>query len=185
MKRTALLVMGVMLFMVVGVAKATLTDIYDDMIISEGTYGAVNVHDDAVVSVVGTDVSFTELWTLDTSVVNFENGSVGSLFATVNSRVNLYQGDIDTIKAYGVDSVHIYGSQFSFVEEEEIPSRGILTFFWENDVQESIYLRDCPPYYIGGSPTYTDAVVLHEIPEPATISILLLGIVGIKKHFSK
>jgi len=153
----------------------TITNIYEDTIINKGVYGVVDVHNDAILDITGKNIYLTGLRALDNSTINFSGGNTLFLTAFVNSRVNIYSGNIDTIDTVGTNAVHIFGKDFIYNQRHE--SYGVLTFLWEDDTLESLYLRGCKPYYYGTYPLYTDSVVLHEVPELATIVLFFIGFI--------
>jgi len=131
-------------------------------------YDQVNIWDDANVTMTGGEV--LGLYSYDSSTFNLRDGFVnGGLNAKNSSIMNLFGCEQPfTLTANDSSVVNIYG--YGFVVDY-IGIKG----FWANGDQLSIILR---PY----DETYSH-VVLHEIPEPCTITIFLSGfLLAVLKH---
>lgn len=158
------------LFVCAVCVNATTMDFYTDGEIVDGNvFGTVNIWDGVTVDMYGGVV--TALNAKSVSTFNMYNGSVSSILCGNGSLAHLYGGNINTIIHGG--EVHIYGYDFVWTLGDPIPQRGVLTGKWEDSTPFSINMRDIMP-----NDPY---VVLHEIPEPATLFVLGLGYFLIKR----
>jgi hypothetical protein len=80
----------------------------------------------------------------------------------------------------GSSIVHIYGYDFDYEPLGGDFNDGLVSGYWADDSSFSISLKNWQ------TPTY-DHIVFHEIPEPASFSLLAAGIWGMykKKHISE
>jgi hypothetical protein len=151
---------------------ATVTRIYEDEIIDHSHYEIVQVYDSLDVPPEQTTVIFVadsgamEIHSNDTSIVNIYGGTFGTLGLLDSSTMNLYGGQINTVLGSSAAStLNVFGTHFSILTGDPHAS---LSGTWENGSDFSfIFYR---------MPEIPDNVVLHEIPEPATVLLLLSGI---------
>ncbi len=160
-------------------------------IIQEGDeYNQVNIYNDAEVDMSGGTVVGID--TYNSSTLTLHDGSVGSwglyaynssivniygwtngihIVAIDSSTVNLFQGNTNgSMNPYGSSTVHIYGTDFDFSVNI---SSGTLTGKWADETDFSLFFR--------GETELPSQVILHEVPEPASITFLGLGFLGIRK----
>lgn len=150
-------------------------DFYEDGEVSEGDdYDFVSVYLTSVVDVLGGHIGW--LQGHDTSVINVYGGRIGNLSANDSVVYNLYSGDISA-GFIGVDEsslINVYGTDFSTYIAN---SRIFLTGTWED---ESTF-----DFFFYRTLEIPENVKLHEIPEPATIVLLLQSLLfcRVRKHF--
>ena len=150
---------------------------YGDHTVGSGdTYDIVKIYNDVTLSILdGGQIGGLE--TYDITLTEMFGGALDTLLAYEESRVHLRGGDIGTVIARADEVVHIYGLEFEWTPEEFNPARGVLTGLWEDNTPFSINLRDCPPS--------SGKVVLHVIPEPATLLLMGLGGLLCRKQLHK
>ena len=124
----------------------------------------------------------------DNSVVSVYGGTVTDTVGVYdNARLNLYGGQFQNYVYSYIGSsseIHVYGYGFGYdplggVLPPGFDSGGQLTGFWGNGTPFCITFRDFD--YIGWH-TYDEAVVLHEIPEPFALGILVVGVMVGKRR---
>jgi len=164
MKKSALLT----ILFLTNLVNAGIVDFYVDADITKGQiYDGINVHNSAVVNLVGGEIKAT-LGGFDYSVINLNSGFAplyGGLYLTDNSALNIFGGDIHiSYPLLANNSVlNIYGLNFS-----EFPANELTGF-----------LSDGTPFEFTGLLNYASHIYLYEVPEPSTIVILGLGILFI------
>ncbi len=196
-------IMRTKLFIVILIATASVTqaailNIYADDTIQNGdVYDTVNIYDSldvppvqTTVDMTGGDISYLNVY--DTSVFNFNSGSIGALTMNNSSIANLYSSDTPTMYLYDNSQIHIYNGSLGSsaliydnaelhvygydLEYDETPSPNWVTGQWENGQDFKIYLRNIYSYD-------PDQVVLHEIPEPTTFLLFTFGSLLLRRHY--
>ena len=111
--------------------------------------------------------NFNRLDALGSSNININSGTVSHISAAQFGIVNLLGGNI-TDKLWAGESgiINIYGYNLFKTNSEGNYGYGFVNGEWEDHTHFSIDLS--------GSDTYS-RVILHEIPEPATLLLLALG----------
>ncbi len=168
-------------------------DIYggNETIVAGSDYRIVNVYDDdsdhAFLDISGGTIS--SLSTYDLSVADISDGSIGTIVAKNSSEVNVYGGNIyqalqssdsavinlfgltgdPTLTYLGTGVINIYGYNFDFLASGTGPKDGWLSGNWANGNPFEFYLRNLPEAFPNSQ------IVLHEIPEPATVLLFGLG----------
>jgi len=177
-------------------------------IVSSNNYSMdwINLRNSAVVNMTGGNLGV--LYAYDTSEFNFQGGHIGSTLqfygtstvnissGTINGGFNMYGNSVINITGGilpGFDLVgsstvaNLWGGQIS-----GIYSQGIVNIYGKNIVIES-YNTDSKrisgfwkdgtafSFIAWRAVPYNSQFVIHEIPEPATVSLLLMGIVAVRK----
>ena len=148
----------------VGLAKAI--DFYQDTTIDTGIWSGIGVHDTAILTVNGGDI--TAISAFDNSTVNVTGGSIGAIYLTdlESATINLSGGDLTGFRGRfnSPNAINIYGKDFSVWQNQDY---AYLAGKWaDNSNFEFYFLRS------NGLPSI---VSLHTIPEPLTITLLALG----------
>jgi len=165
------IVFAVLIFLPVCANATIVKDFNENGTIQFGDYyDLVNIWDSAIVTMTGGEVLY--LYSYGSSTFNLQDGFINKALDARNSSVmNLFGGSEPfTLTAYDSSVVNIYG--YGFVVDY-IGIKG----FWANGDPLSIILR---PY----SGTYPH-VILHEIPEPNSIVILLSGVLFAVRKYHK
>jgi hypothetical protein len=194
-------IIAIVVFWVLGSTssvRAELTLITEDtQITSADTYYGVEVRDSwsgqTMVDMFGGHLFEAHIY--DTSSFNLYEGSVVGIdlyilsnagiyggnalgLATWNrSTLNLYGGSIGWFTAWDDSMINMYGYGFAYSPGECIGvpgcigNGGKISGYWQNGSTFEVLLND-----VSGNHTY-DHIVFHEIPEPA--SVLLLGLGGL------
>lgn len=174
-----------------GAAKATL--IYEDWLIHEGDeYDIVSVLNDATLGMTGGKVE--HLHTSDSSTLNLFDGMVSWLIASDTSTmyiyggltehalilerestVNLFGGTIgEGVRISGSARVNIYGYGFEFLADGGTGGiSGLLSGYWLDHTPFTIRFKDLSKPFPGTQ--------IQLIPEPATLLLLSLGGLVVKK----
>lgn len=173
MKVKPILSVLILVFVVAISNAAIVTHVYEDETVNHADYEILEIHDSLDVPPEQTTVTFingSELQKVncnDTSIANIYGGIFGSLVLRDSSTMNLYGGVING----GVNGIeegtvlNVFGTNFSEYVDN---GRVFLTGTWENDTDFEFYF-----YRMLEIP---DNVMLHEIPEPASVLLLLSGI---------
>ena len=185
------------LIAITAVTQGAILDIYADDTIQNGdVYDTVNTYDSldippvqTTVDMTGGEISYLNVY--DTSVFNFNSGSIGVLTTNNSGIAHLYSSDISTKYLHDNSQIHIYNSSLSSsvliydnaelhiygydLIYDETASPNWVTGQWENGQDFEIYLRNIYSYD-------PDQVVLHEIPEPATLLLFSFGGLLLRRH---
>jgi hypothetical protein len=171
-------VLGLLLFYG-GLTQAGYIDIYEDTIINNNLVAdsIVRVHDSAHITVQAT--SYVTFGLLDSSIATVYGGN--ATYRAYNSSVlTLYGGDFATRSpSVGYDGnlakIYIYGKNFVY---QPAGYDGFLSGNWldENETAFNIYLRGLPQPF-----EQVLGTNIFLVPEPVSMSLLLLGIVAIRK----
>lgn len=167
----------------------------------------IALHDSATVTMTGGNIS-ARFAAYDTSTFKVQGGLVSSslLFydssvanitgGTINGGLNMYNNSVLNISGgtlAGFDLIsdstvaNLWGGQIG-----RIYSHGIVHLYGQNIEIEPYYIDDLYIHGLWGNGTpfefiafraipYNSQFVIHEIPEPTTLSLLLLGIVAVRK----
>lgn len=134
--------------------------------ITGGKIFKVESQGNSITSISDGDVA--KIYCYDTSVLNvygWQNGLGLSdsplIVASGHSVVNIFQGNArGQLNAYDNSIVHIYGKNFNF-------QSNFLTGTWVNGTDFSLYMR--------GQFELPSQIVFHEIPEPTSAAVMILG----------
>ncbi len=176
MKVKPILSVLILVFVVAVSNAGIVTDIYEDEIVDHSNYETLEIHDSlddppeqtTVTFVTGSEVM--RIHSNDTSIVNIYDGTVGSLVLRNSSTMNLYGGEINRVLGSSAEStLNVFGTNFLILNGNSTDKpHASLSGTWENGSDFSFHF-----YRMSEIP---DNVVLHEIPEPATVLLLLSGI---------
>jgi hypothetical protein len=181
-------------------AQAIDIDFHDNGTITDGNvFGTVNIWDNANVIMTGGTAEY--VYSYNTSTFRYQDGDV-SEWIQVNDESTLIMsggsvtasiGVLDSGVAYisggnfngiysgavGCDSsakIYIYGQNFQMLPANDDHSSVFLKGNWLNGPSFDIYLRYLPQPYEQALGTN-----IFLVPEPATVSLLLFGILGARK----
>ena len=161
---------------------------YDDGIIQSGNYYDVNVYNSSNVIMSGGSAfhlylynssSFTmnggtfSSWahTHNNSTLNIYGGKFESVSLADKSTINIHGGEIvDYLTIFGTGKIHFYGYDFIYQRSGGGAESGWLSGIWADGSSFSVYLRALPEPFPGSQ------IILYEIPEPASLSLLALGL---------
>lgn len=154
-------------------ANATPMDFYTDGTITDGNvFDTVNIWNDATVNMIGGVITF-QINIYNISTLNISDGTLES---PPSVHINLYDygilnlsgGQFDNTWIYpDTGTVNIYGRDLSWIIDSEKRVHG----YWADDTE----------FLITFARIENANIIFHEIPEPATMSFLLLGIIGFRK----
>ncbi|MCX5633994.1 MAG: hypothetical protein NTW93_10035 [Phycisphaerae bacterium] len=147
---------------------ATTIDFYTDGTITDGNvFDTVNIWNTATVDMIGGVVTWS-FNTYNTSTLNISGGDTSAF-------INLHDDSILNLSG-GIEHAWIY------------PDTGTVNFYGRDLIMGEYGEKYVHGYWADGTEfTITLArienanIVFHEIPEPATISLLLAGILGVRK----
>lgn len=124
----------------------------------------VNVFDNA---------NLFSLFAHDSGVVNMSGGITKGIGVAESGTVNLYGGLITGISAGDSGTINLYGYGLSKFLTGGNYGFGFVSGQWQTGIQFYIDL---------GSPDTYSHVMLHEIPEPATVLLIAIGGVYLRKR---
>lgn len=173
-------------------AMATSIDFYNDGTITDGNvFDTVNIWDSATVDMMGGSADIVNSY--NSSTFNFQNGDVtGWIHAEDTSNVTISGGSTNDLELFesavanisggsisghlGIwddGMVHLYGGNFGYTVADG--STGwLITGSWADDSPFMIFYRTNTSGPVPGSSG--SHIVLHTIPEPATLLLLGLGV---------
>lgn len=185
-------------------ANATTIDFYNDGWITDGNvFDTVNIWNTSNVSMTGGDVDF--MYSYNSSRLNLSGGLISRFWSYGDSIVNITGGKVDTfIYAYDNSILNISGGIVNCfinlhnssvlnlsggIEHAWIyPDTGTVNFYgrdltWVIDSEKRVhgYWADNSEFLITLARIENANIVFHEIPEPAMITLLLAGILGIRR----
>jgi hypothetical protein len=199
--KVGVLMLGVLLCC--GLAQAIQTDFHTDATIHTGdVYDTVDTWDTATVTMIGGTANVIETrnssafqlqggnvtgWIsgYNASAITISGGSVAYGMQVYDSTItNILGGDVGTVSIYGnLARIHIYGQDFNLA-----PVGGLYNGLagngwtiqgtWADGAQFSIFYRGVS---LPSPDSPNSMVILNSIPEPTTISVLLLGIALARK----
>ena len=144
-------------------------DFHHNSIIQEGdSYYRVRVWHDAIVVMTGGEVE--QFGLNDSSTATVIDGFVQWFELRDSSTASLYGGSFDILYAAGGD-FHIYGYGFTIEKPSDLWT---LTGFWPDGTPFEFRLRRAAPY--------GEHYVIHEVPEPAAVILLVLGSLCLRKN---
>jgi len=180
MKKKIIIIMLGALLCCGGVAQAMNNiDFYSDGVIQDGNnFYNVTLHSSAIVNMTGGIIE-SIIKTYDNSVINISGGILqhGEIDLYDSSILNLSGGTFEVDNwvtwIYPMDQsiVNVYGSGLTL--SPFLSNNTIASGYWANG--------DDFRLAFGRTNFNSPQIILHEIPEPATISLLLIGIVGMRK----
>lgn len=122
--------------------------------VSDGYIAWVNGQDSSTIEIIGGDIS--RLYANDSSIFNIHGGRFGWLDSA-----------FDTLLTANISGVfNIFGYGFTYTPAEVGEGSFLLKGFWRNGDPFRVGLTDR---------VYSNHVILHEVPEPCTLSLLALG----------
>jgi hypothetical protein len=198
MKRMAMLFI---LLCVFSTADAASLVVLSDMSLYDGVYDGGSLHNGSTLDMYGGTIGglfmFDDFVSPD-NVLNLYAGSIASLNiaggelnvfggsivyfgAGYGKGANLYGGNITAMESVAAP-IHVYGYDFQYIDNPGPIglNGGQLVGYWEDHSPFSIECYDST-----GNSTYYDHVILHEIPDPATLLLLALGAVLVRRKREK
>jgi hypothetical protein len=167
MRKIAIVFLPVLMVTIGRTTQATMVevDFRHNAVVQEGdSYYRVTVWDDAIVVITGGEVEQIAQYNSSTVTVIDVSG-VWWFELGDSSTANLYGGSFETLYAPGSHSCfNIYGYGFVVDRSADLWR---LTGFWPDGSPLEMYLRRADQY--------GDHYVIHEVPEPATAILLVLG----------
>ena len=153
-----------------GLTQAGYIDIYEDTVITTDFYtnDYIRVFGAAKVDFYGYTAGQIDF--LDTSTGSIYEGTIGGLGISDSAVAYLYGGTISVVTAFNT-TVHLYGQDI--VIEPYYTTGLYIHGLWADNTPFSFIAYRAIPY--------NSQFVIHDIPEPATIVFLMLGILCIRK----
>ena len=167
MKKMILAIMGTVLVIIAVSAQAEIDwDIYEDTTIADGSYNLVRVDynnpsGNTMVDMYGGSIYVMEIF--NSATTSFAGGSIYSLYTLDTSAFTFSGGSMSYMRAYNDSEVVISGTNFNFELGEITAISGRLTGMLDSG--ETIQLN---------FERYDNASIML-VPEPCTVSLLLLG----------
>jgi hypothetical protein len=130
----------------------------------------VETYRSAVIGVVHGEIPY--MATFDDSTVNIYGGEIGTIWITDNSSVNFFGGDTMDYSPITIDKsgkLNIFGYNFVYFDCSDTSSLWGIKGKWGTGVPFEMIFR--------GTPCDSPAISLYNIPEPATIIFLGIGLV--------
>jgi hypothetical protein len=175
-------------------------DFYEDGTITDGNgFNTVNVWNDANVIMTGGEVEYCNIY--ETATLNYLDGDIlllttnnsatAIVYASKADRFDLYNdskiflynsADIVNIGIFDVTAqLHVYGYGFiidHFNKMGGIPYyNGLIHGYWSDGTDDfQLQIRYTP------EPFPQNNIILHTIPEPATLLLLIFGAAICKRH---
>lgn len=159
------------------------TNIYENETIDHSNYESIQIYDSLddppkqtiVTFVTGSEAS--RIHSNDTSIVDIYDGTIWSIIIHESSTMNFYGGEINRVlNIFEESTLNVFGTNFLIVNgNNNDEPHASLSGTWENDNDFSFHF-----YRMSEIP---DNVILHEIPEPASIILLGSGILLVKRKF--
>ena len=150
-------------------AHADVLQIDANTIITTGEYGYVEVLGNAQLDFYGDSIQTLDM--NDTSIGVIHDGSVFMIYSSEEALLYLSGGDLDGMYVQG--TAHIYGQDI--VVEPYYTDHLYIHGYWGDGITpfDFIAWRAIP---------YDSQFVIHDVPEPITLSFLLFGIVYMRKR---
>ena len=102
--------------------------------------------------------------------MNISNGIIGEINASGNSVMHLTGGTIDFLLAGDSGVVNVYGYGFEYISGGSVYSdHDLFSGFWEDGTEFNINTWNPSGY------NTNEHIVTHLVPEPASIALLTLG----------
>jgi hypothetical protein len=189
----------VILFILLGVfsaANADVLDVHTDMSIYNGSYEGGQIRNGSTLDMYGGTITSVFGLSYDSpeNMLNMYDGYIHSISAG-GGIINMYGGEIEYLDA-GINSVYLYGGNIHTMGSSDAPihvygygfqyidnpgpiglNDGYLIGYWEDNTSFNIRCDDSAGLYS----TYYDHVILHEVPEPATLFFLGLGAIMFRR----
>lgn len=132
-------------------------------------------YDDSIIDVNGAEVSW--LYGYDNSTINVSAGDISWLKLYSQSEANIsYLDDLSWLLVNDDSVVNIYGTSFSY-------SNGHLSGTWANGKTFSFWALEESGLISGNiGDILPDNIVLHSVPEPSSLALLVLGLGFLTRH---
>jgi len=180
MKKRLWKVIFAILFLLPVCSQAGYIDIYEDTTINNNLVAdsIVRVHNSAHITVQST--SYVSFKMLETSIATVYGGNA-SYRAYDSGVLNLYGGDFVTrFPSIGYDGnlakIYVYGENFQMVPASDDHTSVFLDGNWLDGTAFHIYFRLLPQPY---EQALGENIFL--VPEPATVFLVLIGIMSVRK----